>query len=152
MSKKQKLLVGCLILFVVAIVSTSCLQNVITPAYIDPVVIEYSGEEPKIFAPWTTIWDLERIERSVDYNHLTQQKMFARLAENDVDKYHFLKDSMSISMVSAQELKSAVFSPEGGLLSLLIAGSGIGIGGLLIPRGKDTKKIKELETKLNGSK
>jgi len=145
MNKKQKLLVGFLVLFVVAVFGCSAMQDVITPAYIDKGAIEYSGEEPTMFTPYTSLWDLQRIERSVDYNHFNLQKEAARLAEDDSGRYSYLKQAMLIGATSAQELKGAIFSPEGPLGMLLIGLPTFGLGALLISKPSDKKRIVELQ-------
>ncbi len=145
MSSKQKLLVGFLVVFLVVLISTSCIQDVVTPAYVDPYSIDYSGEEPTMFTPWTSYWDLQRIERAVDHQHFFTQKTILRLAEDDLDHYSYLKDSLLIGAVSAQELKAAIFSPNGPLGMLMASLPAFGLGALLIRKPGDTKVIEELK-------
>lgn len=145
MNRKQKLLVGVLVLFMITLVGSSCVQDLIVPAYIDENAIAYSGEEPTMFTPYTSLWDLQRIERSVDHVHFRTQKEIVRMAEDDSGHYGYLKEAMLIGVMSAQELKSAIFSPSGPLGALLIGLPTFGLGAMLISKPEDKKKITALQ-------
>jgi len=144
MSWYQKMLVLVFGVIVIVITGCSAWMDGITPAFIDPIAIEYSGEKSTIFTPYTSLWDLRRIDRGLDYSYFNNQKDIARSLEDDQIRYKYLKEAMQINMLSAEELKSTLFSPEGGVMSLLLAGSGIGIGALAISKPSDKRRIVEL--------
>ena len=150
MNKKQKLLVLILSVVVVIVVGCGAMMDGITPAFISPKAIEYSGEQPMVFTPYTSLWDLDRVGRGLEYQHLKTQIEIARDLEDDNLLYNRLSKAMQAHRQSAVELKDSLFSPEGGAMSLLLAGSGFGLGGYLMRRPADKKKIEELEVKLNG--
>ena len=149
MSKKQKLLVGVLVLFVAALVSTSCIQDAVTPCYIDPDIGEYTGDNMTSWLPWTSIWDADRLAAKMKFLHDANLTELERAAEDDTKYYGFLNDALILDRADAVIIKNTVFSPEGGLGSLLLAGSGFGLGSLLISKPEDKKRIVELE---NGGK
>jgi len=141
----QKLLVCVFGAMVIVISGCMAWQQGLTPAYIDPAAIEFSEEKPTIFTPYTSLWDAYRIDRALDYKHLKNMKDIERAAEDEGFYYGKLKDAMTINIASAEELRDTIFSPEGGLLSLLLAGSGVGIGAFAISKPSDKKKIEELK-------
>lgn len=152
MNKKQKMLVGVLILFVVALVSTSCIQDAVTPMYIDPEVGEYAGEDMTSWLPWTTIWDGDRLAAKMKFLHESNLIELERAAENDVRYYGHLNGALILSRTDATTIRDAVFSPDGPLGALLLGLPTFGLGALLMSKPDDRRKIKELETKLNGNK
>lgn len=145
MNKKQKLLVGCLVLFVVAMLGCSALQNAVIPMYIDPEIGVYTGEEMTSWMPWTTIWDADRLSAKMKFLHEANLIELERAAEDDIRHYGFLNDALILDRADATVIKSAIFSPEGPIgmaLPLLLGGS---LGGLLFSKPGDKKRIKELE-------
>jgi hypothetical protein len=127
----------------------------LTPAFIDPSAIEYSNAPPKIFWFYTSLWDARRIRREMGYRHLTEQKRILREAEDDKLRHQHLDEAAQVYIASAEEFRDNMISTTGpvGLLGAALPGLGLGglLGSYLIPRKKDTEKIKELESKLNGN-
>ncbi len=141
----QKILATVLAIILVAILGCSAWQDGITPAYIDPAAINYSGENPLVFTPYTSLWDLKRIDRALDLKHYKTQVEISRYVEDDRIKYNYLKDGMQINMISAEELKGTLFSPTGPIGLLMAAAPAFGLGALLISKPSDKKRITELE-------
>ena len=84
---KQKIVVLVMSTLLVTMLGCAAFMDGLTPAYIDPNAIEYSGEAPKIFTPYTSIWDLQRVKRGIDRSHFENQLALARELEDDVAKY-----------------------------------------------------------------
>lgn len=148
MNRLQKILVVIFASMVFVLIGCSAWMEGITPAYIDSDAITYSGEKPTIFTPWTSLWDLRRMDRALDHMHYRNQKEIARELQDDQDQYKYLKDAMQINMMSAEQLRDTLFSPEGGLISLILAGSGFGLGSMLLSKPGDKKRIAELESQI----
>ena len=148
----EKMLVAILAAITVIIIGCGAVVDLATPAYISQEVIEYSHALPKLWEwqPYTSLWDLRRVHRAVDHRHLMMQKAFERCKEDDIYEFNRVINSITISTKGAEELKDSMFNPTTGALSLLLAGSGFGLGSYLIKRPSDGKKIKELEGKVNG--
>jgi len=124
----------------------SMFQDAVTPTYIEPDAIKYTGELATSFMPYTTLWDAERINDRLDYTHDVKQTMYSRLSEDDVKKYNFLKDKGTLHIQGAKEFQKIVFSPEGPIGLLLPALFGTTIGAMFIKRPRE----RELEKQLNG--
>jgi hypothetical protein len=150
MSKKQKIVVVLLGALITFMVGCSALQNVITPAYIDPNAIEYSEVDVPEFLPWTTIWDLDRVERGIEYKHYLEIVRLQREIEDNDFLKNWFKDSLNTSRQDAVELRDNLFSAGGPASILLTALPGLGIGWLALSKPSDKKHITELEKK-NGS-
>jgi hypothetical protein len=148
-NKKQKLLVGVLVLFLVAIFGCAAVQNAVIPMYINPEVGEYTGECMISWMPWTSIWDGDRLAAKMKFLHEANLIELERAAEDDTKYYGFLTDAMILDRQDAVALKSAVFSPSGPLGMLLTGLPMFGLGAMLISKPEDKKKITALQ---NGSK
>lgn len=115
-------------------VSAGCIQDAITPCYINEEAANWAGEPTKMFLPYTTLWDAKRVDRAIDYK-LTIEKIKAG---------HY-KNISNISILAAEDLKSTIFSPDGALSLLLVGGPSLAAGALFIPRPKDRKTIEGLK-------
>jgi hypothetical protein len=118
----------------------------LTPAYIDPVAIEYAETTPTVLPipGYTSLWDAKRIQRELNFQHFIRQTEIARTLEDDTTRYKHLNRAIQINIESSEELRDTLFSSTGPV-SILAAGLGIGIGGYLIQRPTDKKRIIELE-------
>lgn len=128
----------------VTVIGCSAWMDGITPAYIEPDVIDYAKVEPKVFTPYTSLWDAKRIVKGLDYQHYMNQAELNRLIEDDNMKHKHLNGIQQGYNNSAEELRNTLFSPTGPV-SMLSAALGLGLGAFLIPRPSDKKKIAELE-------
>lgn len=144
MNKKQKTFVGVLVLFLIMFFGASCIQDAIVPMEIPPDAIEYTGEPTTIYVPWTTIHDGNRIQRKMEYIHLTKQEAAKRLSEDDNMFYDYINNNMTINMENAQQTKAAVFDPTGPLALMFPALAGLGLG-----RYMKSPREQELEKKAN---
>lgn len=145
MNKKQKLLVGGLVLLVITIIGCSSVQNAVTPCYINPDVGEYTGEGMTSWMPWTTIWDADRLAAKMEFLHDANLTELARAAEDDIKYYGFLNEALILDRANAVTIKEAVFDPSGSVGMLLAGLPMFGLGALLIRKPGDNKLIKELE-------
>ncbi len=147
MSKKQKVLVGVLVLFLAALISCASVQDAVAPMYIDPEVGEYTGESMTSWMPWTSIWDGDRLAAKMKFLHEANLTELTRAAEDDTKYYGFLNDALILDRQDAVALRSAVFSPDGPLSMLLIGLPTFGLGALLVSKPEDKKRLVELEKK-----
>jgi hypothetical protein len=141
----QKILVVLSTVVLVTVMGCSAWMEGITPAYIDPVAIEYAEAKPTVFTPYTSLWDARRIKRELDFKHAGNQQALFRTIEDDKTRYAFLNEAMQINISSAEELRDTLFSPTGPLSILFAAVPALGLGAYLIPRPSDRKRIAELE-------
>lgn len=146
MNKKQKLFLAFLILFIVVLLGASCIQDAVVPCEIDKKVLEYTGEKSTMYAPWTTIHDARRVQRAMEYVHLTKQEAAKRLSEDDNMFYDYINNAMTVNFENAQQIKDIVFDPTGPLAALLIGLPCLGLGRYL-----KSPREQELEKKLNGN-
>ncbi len=145
MNRKEKLMVGCLGIILISMLGCSGFQDALVLAYIDEEAIEYAREEDgKEFTPYTSLWDLQRIDRKVDRRYKQDQLLLRRQLEDINIKYVSLKDVLREGAVGGAELKNIFFGTTG-VVNGLIALSGLGIGTLALSKPGDKKKIKELE-------
>ena len=155
MNRKQKLFAGFLVLFLIVFISVGCIQNAIVPMEIDQDAIAYTGEEPTMYLPWTTIHDGNRIQRKMEYIHLTKQETAKRLSEDDSMFYDYINDNMTINFTNAQQIKDAVFDPTGPV-GLLITGGIFGTLGLMVDKPGTRKRLdvakEEGKKEANGDK
>lgn len=150
MSMLQRMVVLVLGIIVIVMVGCTAWQQGLTPAYIDPVAIEYSETGATVFTPYTSLWDAYRIDRELDYRHVVNQVEVYRHIEDDNLRYDHIKNAMQVNIQSAEELRGTIFDAESGILPLLLAGSGFGIGALAVSKPADKRKITELQN--GGSK
>jgi hypothetical protein len=130
----------------VAFLGCSIAMDAITPCPIQPDAAEYADEPLMDFLPFSTLHDAKRIRAKMNYVHETNQKMFARLAEDDVDEYGFLNDIHTSNIEGALAFQETVFSTNGLGLGAIIPGlGGLGLGWLGISKPDDKRKIAKLE-------
>ncbi len=143
MSKKlQRLILATAIMGLAIFFGCASMKDLIIPAYIPPASLEYSGSEPTTLLPFTTLFDLKRVDMKMDFVYATSQ-MTEKL------KYKFLKGVNYVHISASEELREAVFSPSGPIALMFPMLLGGTVGSLLISKPEDKKKIKELE-KANG--
>lgn len=146
MNRKQKLFAGFLVVFLVVFIGVGCVQDAVVPCEIDPSAIDYTGEQPTIYMPWTTIHDAHRIQRKMEYIHLTKQETAKRLSEDDNMFFDYINNNMTINLENANQIKDAVFDPTGPLALVFPALAGLGLGRYL-----KSPREQQLEKQLNGS-
>ena len=125
-------------IMVILFVGAGCIQDVITPTYVDKDAAEWAGVPTHLFLPWSTLWDSKRLACAIDYK-LTIERI----------KGGYYKSITNLSILAGEELKNTVFAADGLLSLLMIGGPCLAAGGMFIPRGKDRKEIEALK---NGSK
>jgi len=144
MKRWEKLLLGLCVAVLVALVGCATVQDVVTPCMIEKEATEYANEPAASILPWPTLYDAARIEKKIDYVHQLNQIILDRQIEDDNLRYAYILDAHHIHRQNAQQLRDNFFDPEGPLRMLLPAGLGLILGGQLIPRAKDRRRIDEL--------
>ena len=142
----QKILTVVSAVVLVTVLGCSAWMDGLTPAYIDPVAIDYAETTPTVLPipGYTSLWDAKRIQGELDFQHFVKQVDIARTLEDDAARYKHLQRAMQINIASAEELRDTLFSSTGPV-SILAAGLGLGLGAYLIPRPSDRRRIAELE-------
>ncbi len=126
MTKIQRLILAIAIVGLAIFLGCASVQDLMTPAYIPPQSVEYTGAEPTTLLPFTTLFDLRRIDRKMDFVYLGKKL-----------EYDFLKGVNAVHIMASEELQTAIFSPEGPIglaFPMLFGGT---LGALLIKRPKD---------------
>lgn len=147
----QKLLTLVSAIVLVTVLGCSAWMDGLTPAFIDPVAIEYAKTSPTVLPipGYTSLWDAKRIQGELNFQHFITQVEITRTLEDDAIRYKHLQKAMQINIVSAEELRNTIFSSTGPV-SILSAALGLGLGGYLIQRPSDKKRIVELENGKTG--
>ncbi len=119
-------------------IGAGCVQDVITPAYVDIEAAEWAGVPTKLFLPYSTLWDAKRLANAIDYK-LTIERI----------KGGYYKNITNLSVLAGEELKNTVFAPDGLLSLLLIGGPTFAMGSFLISKPKDRKELEALKNGKN---
>jgi len=139
MNKKQKLLLGMLVLLLVGFLGCAAFQNAVTPTYVPPGCIEYSGADvPRWPGLYTTINDGKYVLARMNY-----------IRQLDDAEFQFLTNDLTTNLARAEELRDAAFDPNGALGLLIPTLSAFGLGSLLVSKPGDRKEIEKLK---NGTK
>lgn len=115
-------------------ISAGCIQDLITPVFISEDAAKWANVPTKIFMPYTSLWDARRVAHAIDYK-LTIEKI----------KAGYYKNITNISILAGEQLKDAVFSPDGILSLLLIGGPSLALGAYGISKPKDRREIEGLK-------
>ena len=138
MNKKQKTLTVLMVMCLGVMFGCSALQDVITPTYVSEEAAEWVNTTPKLFMPYTTLFDAKRVEAAIDFKITT-----------DKIKGGYYKNITNLGILGGEEIKTTLFSPQGpvGLALPMLFGGTIGtlLGGAYRQRPKDKKRIEELE-------
>lgn len=140
----KTLLVALVVTLLLGFMGCVGFQDIITPCHIDEATIEYSGQQPTSYVPWTTVWDAKRIRGYLNFNHIQYQNACERLKQNDKLTHAFLLDGVDANIADSVQFQATVFSPTGPIGALFLAGGGLGIGALVIKRPGDKSK-KQIE-------
>lgn len=123
MNKKQKTFAGFLVLFLIVFIGAGCVQEILTPAYIDPDVMAINGGYEQVNPFYTSLFDAIRLQRQV------------------TNKFKYSIDALNYSINNAMELKETVFDPTGPLAMMFPALAGLGLGRYLkSPREQELEK------------
>lgn len=141
----KKIAIGLVITLLIGFLGCAAFQDAVTPCWIDEGVGEYTGEPLKSIMPYTTLADEARLRIMMNYTHDTNQIHLVRQSEDDVRWVGLLRDVQIGHRRRAESLKETIFDPEGGVGVLVATLLGGTVGATLIPRKRDTVRIKELE-------
>ena len=141
MNKFQKVITWLCVVVLTVILGCSAFQDAITPCYIPPTALDYVGEDDGTsFLPWTTLFDLKRIDMLVDFIFAIKKI-----------EHGYIKGIDAFHIAAGEQLKTLLFSPTGPIGLLLPALTGGVLGTMLLSKPSDKKKIVELEKKVNGN-
>lgn len=139
MNKKQKLLTVIMGLILLIFAGSSCVQDLITPAYINENAAAWAGVPTKLINPlYPTLADAKRVMVAIRF----------KIALEKVRAGHYVNIT-DLSIIASEEIKAIAFDPSGPM-GLLVSGLGFGtigtvLGGAYRQRPKDKKRIEELE-------
>lgn len=145
MNKKQKLLTVIMGLILLVFAGSSCVQNLVIPAYVSEDAAAWAGVPRKLINPlYPTLADAKRLKLAINF----------KIALERIKAGHYVNIT-NLSIIAGEEIKQIAFDPSGPM-GLLVSGLGFGtigtvLGGAYKQRPKDKKKIEELE-KANGTK
>lgn len=141
MKKFGKGLVAMLLLTgLVAMFGCALVQDAVVPLNIEQEAIEYSGQEPTSWVPWTTLYDGNRILEWIEFNHLQYQLACDRMKEDDKLIHGKIVGRLNVSIDQADSFKSKVFSPDGAIAMAFPMLFGGAFGALFIKRPGDKSK------------
>lgn len=145
MNRKQKLLTGIMALILLVFVGSSCVQELVIPAYINQEAADWAGVPTKLINPfYPTLADAKRVMVAIKF----------KIALEKIKAGHYVNIT-NLSILASEEIKAIAFDPQGPvgmIVPLLLGGTWGGmLGGAYKQRPKDKKRIEELE-KTNGSK
>jgi len=126
----EKIVLSFVVLILIAFISAGCIQDVVTPAYIDPAVLEFVDINEPVNMVYTSLYDAKRLQRKVSQ----------KLEVVDLIGKHRYED-LAISIANATELKESIFNPGSPIGMLFPALTGLGIGWLGISKPSDKKKL-----------
>lgn len=115
-------------------IGAGCIQDIITPAYVNVDAAEWADVPTNLFLPWSTLWDAKRLSNAIDYK-LTIERI----------KGGYYKDITNLSILAGEDFKNTIFAPDGLLSLLLIGGPTFAAGSFLISKPKDRKEIEVLK-------
>lgn len=124
----------------VIFIGAGCVQDAVTPAYVNESAAEWAGVPTKLFLPYTTLWDAKRVGMAIDFK-LTIERI----------KGGYYKEVTNLSILAGEELKNTVFAPDGLLSLLLVGGPFTALGAYAISKPKDRKEIERLKNDSNGN-
>ncbi len=122
--KKISLVVVAIILL--GLLGCGAALDAITPCYIPPGTIAYAKAPPTTFLPFTTLWDSQRINRTVDYRFTLMQV-----------EHGFIKEVMQLHQAASLELQTKVLQPA---ITGLVGSGAFAIGWLGLSKPSDKKK------------
>lgn len=138
------ILIGCM-----------ALQRAITPAWIDSASKEYVKDTngilpfpiPRFW--WTSIYDAELMDKLLTFKHEQRQLLLDRAKEDDVGWVSLLKGQSEEHLKNARELQIELFTTQGTVGAVILAGLGIYAGKLGFSKPSDIKEIEQLKNNNN---
>lgn len=121
--KLEKLIVGIVVLLFVAVIAAGCVQDLLTPGYIDPDIVAINGGYKKVNPFYTSLFDVQRLKRQM------------------LNKFKYSIDTLDYSINNSLELKDTLFNPTNGIGFLLAGAPAFVLGWLGISKPSDKKKI-----------
>ena len=121
--KWEKLIVSVMVLLLVAVLAAGCVQDLLTPGYIDPDVIAVNGGYERVNPFYTSLFDAQRLRRQV------------------INKFKYSVDALDYSINNSLELKDTIFNPTNGIGFLLAGAPAFALGWLGISKPSDKKKL-----------
>lgn len=119
----EKILLAISVLILVGFISAGCVQDLLTPAYLDPDVIAINGGYDAANPVYTSLFDAGRLRRQV------------------VNKFQYSVSALDLSIANGTELRDTLFSPSGPVGMLFPTLTGLGIGWLGLSKPSDKKKM-----------
>lgn len=147
MKKLKTIIVGVCVLALAMMLACSSMQDILTPAYIDPAAIAYADANVPGMLPYTSLFDARKVSHLLDYRHLIKTML-------EDAEYTYLKNITTMHIQASEEFQERMFSPTGpfGLLLTMVPAGVLGTmaGGRYIKRKGDLTK-EEHEIAMNGN-
>ena len=144
----EKIVLSLSVLLLVAFMTSGCIEDFITPAFIDTVAMDYAKVDPNedIINPlYTSLFDAKRVHRKINHIHVLNQKELSDALTDDILVYSYVNDLVAIGMADATELRDNIFSPTSPIGMLFPGLAGMAIGWLGLSKPSEKRKIMELE-------
>jgi len=143
----EKLLLTISVLLLLAFITCGCIQDYVTPAFIEPVAIEYNDGYDQMNPLYTSLFDAKRIQNQINQKYKLNQKELRDALAYDSLCYSYIKDAIELGIINAEELKNNIFDPSNGLGFLLAGAPAFALGWLGLSKPSDKKKLNGNGTK-----
>ncbi len=141
MIEKMTLGLAVLLLILVGLLTSSCVQDAVIPAWIEADARQFVGGYKPVNGLYTSLYDLDRIERMVEHKvEITNEELVNAIDHNFMVGKHHL-GGIDFSRANAQEIKETVFNPNNGLGLLLTGAPMFALGWLGLSKPSDKKKL-----------
>jgi len=118
----EKIFLTVSLLLLIAFLCSSCIQDILVPAYLDPDVMAINGGYKQANPFYTSLFDAGRLRRQI------------------INKFKYSIDALDLSISSSTELRDNIFNPSSPIGMLLPMGTGLIAGWLGLSRPSDKKK------------
>jgi hypothetical protein len=133
------------------LIGCMALQNAICPAWIDEQAKVYVADSngqlpfpiPRFW--WTSIYDAELMDKLLTFKHEQRQVLLDRAKEDDRSWVSLLKGRSEEHLANARVLRTELFTTQGTIGAILVAGLSMYAGKLGFSKPSDVKEIERLK-------
>lgn len=145
----EKVLLVAIVAVLGTLIGCIAFQKAATPAWIEETAKDYIAdvnipcEVPRLW--WTSLADVEMVDMLLDYAHEYRQTMLERAKEDDKAWFAVVKKQHGGHKQNAIAFQQELFTPEGTVGALLLAGLGMWVGKLGFSTPQDKRTIEQLK-------